>query len=207
MKECGQAIPLQSRWCCYYDFTPTSQQGFPFIASHPSRTIKGKRASAANGSAHLIPQIALTTRPAKAIKAIYPQTADSAASPLNAALAVAAESCRFCFASQGMTAAASMSTTIPMGLERGSTCPSRAKTEVRATNAPRTKSKPPAIVAARCSSWSPRDGERNRQSTTAAESSSTALSPPKPRRAGLRAIHAAPNDAAASTVIQTSVSA
>ena len=41
----------------------------------------------------------------------------------------------------------------------------------------------------------------------AAERSSTALSPPKPRRAGLRAIQAAPNDTTASTLIQTSVRA
>jgi berberine-like enzyme len=36
-------------------FTPTSQQGLPFIASRPSRTIKGKRAKPATGSAHLTP--------------------------------------------------------------------------------------------------------------------------------------------------------
>jgi imidazolonepropionase-like amidohydrolase len=40
--------------------------------------------------------------------------------------------------------------------------------------------------------------------TTAAEKSSTALSPPKPRSAGLRAIQAAPNDTTAPTLIQTS---
>jgi len=44
-----------------------SQHGLPFIASHPSRTIKGNRTSAATGSAHLTPQIALMTSPAKAI--------------------------------------------------------------------------------------------------------------------------------------------
>jgi serine/threonine protein kinase len=52
-----------------YVFTPTSQQGLPFIASHPSRTIKGKRAKPATGSAHLTPQISLTARPTKAINA------------------------------------------------------------------------------------------------------------------------------------------
>jgi hypothetical protein len=39
----------------------------------------------------------------------------------------------------------------------------------------------------------------------AAERSSTALSPPKPRSTELRAIQAAPNDTTASTLIQTSV--
>src|ERR1700687_547492 len=51
--------------------------GSPFIASHPSRTIRGKRVNAAIGSAHVTLQIALMTNPAKAINARYPQTEDS----------------------------------------------------------------------------------------------------------------------------------
>jgi hypothetical protein len=47
----------------------TSQHGLPFIASHPSCKINGKRPNAASGSAHLTPQIALTASPAKAIRA------------------------------------------------------------------------------------------------------------------------------------------
>ncbi len=46
-----------------------SQHGLPFIASHPSCTISGNRTKAATGSAQLTLQIALTTRPAKAIRA------------------------------------------------------------------------------------------------------------------------------------------
>jgi hypothetical protein len=46
-----------------------SQHGSPFIASHASRKIRGKRAIAAMGSAHVTLQIALATNPAKAIKA------------------------------------------------------------------------------------------------------------------------------------------
>src|SRR6516162_8593618 len=84
-------------------------------------------------------------------------------------------------------------------------CPNSARTAAKATNAARTKSKPPAILAARCSACSPRDDGWKRQSTTAAERSSTALSPPKPRSDGLRAAQAAPNDTTASTLIQASV--
>src|SRR5712692_7705597 len=45
------------------------QQGFPLLAFHPSRKISGSNAKAATGSAQLAFQTALTTRPAKAIKA------------------------------------------------------------------------------------------------------------------------------------------
>jgi hypothetical protein len=45
------------------------QQDLPFLASHPSRTISGNNANEATGSAQLTFQTALTTRPAKAIKA------------------------------------------------------------------------------------------------------------------------------------------
>ena len=47
----------------------TTQHGLPFIASHPSCTIKGNRDSAVTGSAQPTFQIALTARPARAIKA------------------------------------------------------------------------------------------------------------------------------------------
>ena len=177
-------------------FTHALQQGLPFIACKPSCAIKGIRASAARGSAQVTLQIALTARPAKAIKARYPQTADSAASARNAALAVAAESCRFCLASVGIKTAARINRPIPIGLGLASMCPSSVRTETRATNATRTKSKPPAILAARSSSWPSSDGKSKRCNTTAAERSSTALSPPKPRSAGLRAAHAAPNESA-----------
>jgi hypothetical protein len=46
------------------------------------------------------------------------------------------------------------------------------------------------------------DIDRKRQKTTAAESSSIALSPPKASRAGLRDVQAAPSETAASTLIQ-----
>lgn len=46
---------------------------------------------------------------------------------------------------------------------------------------------------------------RNLHKTTRAESSSMALSPPNARSAGLRALHAADNETAASTLIQAIV--
>src|ERR1700740_1762013 len=114
-------------------------QGLPLLASHPSLAISGNNARAATGSAQLTFQIAFTARPAKAINARYPQTADSAASALNAVLPVTVESCRFCAASQGMIAAARMSNTTPKRLGRASTCPSSVRTEASATNTARTK--------------------------------------------------------------------
>src|SRR4029077_6148488 len=47
--------------------------------------------------------------------------------------------------------------------------------------------------------------KRKRQSTTAAESSSIKLSPPKANSAGLCEVQAVPRETRASTVIQTSV--
>ena len=48
------------------------------------------------GSAQVTPQKAFATRPARAMMDKYPQSADSAASALSAALAVNADSWRFC---------------------------------------------------------------------------------------------------------------
>ena len=165
----------------------SSQQehGLPFIASHPSRTIRGNSTNAATASAQLTFQTALMARPAKAINARYPHTADSAASALNAALPVATKSSLFCFASQGITTAARMSITIPTGLGRTSLYLSSVAAEAKATNAASAKSRPPAILAACCSSRSPLDCEKKRHNTTVAESISTALSPPKASSAGL----------------------
>ena len=182
------------------------QQGLPFHASHPSRMMSGNNASAATGSAQLTLQTAFTARPAKAIKARYPQTADSAASARNAALPVVIESCRFCAASQGMIIAASPSTAIPIRLGWASTCPNNVRTEVVTTNAASTNSNPPAILPARSSACSRCDDALKCRNTTAAERSSTALSPPKARSARLRAVQAAPNETPASTLIQRIVS-
>ncbi len=66
-------------------------------------------------------------------------------------------------------------------------------------------SRVPAIRAAYLSVSSGLEFERKRQKTTVAESSSMALSPPKPRRAGLRALHAAKSETAASTSIHAIV--
>ncbi|MFZ1916183.1 MAG: hypothetical protein WAU58_01325 [Terriglobales bacterium] len=46
---------------------------------------------------------------------------------------------------------------------------------------------------------------RKRHSTADADINSTALSPPKAAKAGLRAVHAAQSDKAASTLIQAIV--
>jgi len=64
---------------------------------------------AATGSVHFTCQIALIASPAKAISERQAHSADRAASALNAALPVAPDSCRFSFASHGMTAAATAS--------------------------------------------------------------------------------------------------
>jgi hypothetical protein len=55
------------------------------LASLPRKT-RGMRHSAATGSAHVIPQKAFTTRPARAMIDKYPQSTDSAASALKAAV-------------------------------------------------------------------------------------------------------------------------
>jgi hypothetical protein len=91
---------------------------------------------------------------------------------------------------------------IPAGLGWGSGYPTRASVETVTTEAATTKSKPPAIWAAILSARAASDFERNRQRTISAESSSIALSPPNPRRAGLRAAQAAASAIAASAVIQ-----
>jgi hypothetical protein len=57
--------------------------------------MKGMRHKAATGSAHFIPKAALTDSPARAIQAMQPQTADSAASALNAALEAVTDNFRF----------------------------------------------------------------------------------------------------------------
>src|SRR5438067_10434649 len=75
------------------------------------------------------------------------------------------------------------------------------------TKAATTESKPPATRAANFSASAESDLERNRQRTMIAENSSIALTPPNPRRAGLRAAQAAPSATTASTVIQAIVNA
>ena len=75
--------------------------------------------------------------------------------------------------------------------------PTRFKTEVSTTSPASVKSNAPAIRAA-CASLK---ANRKRQKTTAAESSSTKLSPPKARRAGLWELQAVPRESAASSVI------
>src|SRR5260370_32150304 len=66
-------------------------------------------------------------------------------------------------------------------------------------------SRTPPMRAAYLSASSGLEFERKRQKTTVAESSSIALSPPNPRRAGLLALHAARSETAASTTIQAIV--
>ena len=83
--------------------------------------------------------------------------------------------------------------------------PSRLVTKVTATKAARANNKAPATRAARLSASPCAAVARNLHSTTTAEKSSMALSPPKASRAGLRARHAAKRDTAASTLIQTIV--
>src|SRR6202158_82675 len=73
------------------------------------------------------------------------------------------------------------------------------------TKAATKKSKPPATRAANFSASAESDLERNRQRTMIAENSSMALSPPNPRREGLRAVQAAASATMASTVIQAIV--
>lgn len=75
------------------------------------------------------------------------------------------------------------------------------KIEVSTTKLANAKSRPPAIRAARASP----SVKRKRQKTTAAESSSIKLSPPKANIPGLREVQAVPRETMASTLIQISV--
>src|SRR5580704_9063338 len=100
--------------------------------------------------------------------------------------------------------AALSKTAIPKSLGLGSPYPSRDITEANTTYTASTTSRPPAICAARCSACSDAS-VRKRHSTIAADINSTALSPPKAAKAGLRAVHAAHSDKAASTLIQAIV--
>ncbi len=170
-------------------------------ASHPSLTMSGTRAKAATGSAHDLCQMTLMLKPARAIHAIYAQREDWAASAFRAALEVMAADCRFWLASQGIATAAANKIPIPTRLRCASRYPRKFRTEVSITSPANAKRKTPAIRAARASlSWN-----RKRQNTTAAESSSIKLSPPKAMRAGLCELQAAPSETTASTVIQTMV--
>jgi hypothetical protein len=174
------------------------------MASHPSFTTNGTRINAATGSASDFPRIALATNPASPIHERYPQREDCAAS----AFRDGAESCvarfRFCLASQGIPKPATINRPMPTKLGRGLSYPRNASDEVTRTNAATKNSKAPATRAAvfstRMDSRSVLD--RNRHRTTVAESSSMALSPPKARSAGLRAVQAEERATMASTVIQ-----
>src|SRR5260370_2625765 len=129
------------------------------------------------------------------------QREDWAASAFRAALAVIAASCRFRLASQGIATAAVNKIPIPTRLRSASRYLRKFKTEVSTTSTARAKSRTPAIRAARASLGV----NRKRQNTTAAESSSIKLSPPKASRAGLCEVQAVPSETTASTVIQTMV--
>jgi len=118
---------------------------------------------------------------------------------LRAALDVRPASFRFWLASHGIRIAASTSS--------ASQYPRRDRTETKTTYAATAKSRPPAIRAARFSVSEGLEVDRKRRKTTAAESSSFALSPPKAGRAGLRDAHAATSETAASTLIQIIVNA
>jgi len=160
---------------------------------------------AAAGSAHRTCQIALRTNPSRAIRERYPHSADSAASVLRAALAVAADSRRFSLASTGINTAAAIRIAIPRRVGLGSPYPSNVMTEVATTHAARRKSSTPAIRAACCSACSGAALARNRERTTTADASSMALSPPNATSAGLCARHAAKRDTAASALIHATV--
>src|SRR5580692_7794971 len=157
------------------------------MASQASRKMSGVRAKAATASAQDLPQIAFATKPASAIQAMYPQRADSTASAFNAALEVTAASFRFSLASQGIATAAAAKIVIPRRLRCASRYPNRFRAEVNTTNAARITSNTPARRAARVSF----SVNRKRQKTTAAESSSIKLSPPKANSAGLCDLQAA----------------
>src|SRR6266446_8172041 len=152
--------------------------------------MRGVRARAAIGSAHGLFQMAFTTSPTRAIQAMYPQRADSAASDFKAALEVTTANFRFRLASQGIITAAASRIPIPTRLRWASRYPKKVKIEVTTTKPASAKSKPPAIRAA-CVSPS---AKRKRQNTTAAESSSIKLSPPKASNAGLCEVQAVPRD-------------
>jgi len=94
---------------------------------------------------------------------------------------------------------------IPRSVGLGSLYPSRLVTEIIATYAASTNNKAPATRAARLSASSCLAVARNLHSTTTAEKSSMALSPPKASSEGLLARHAAKRDTAASTLIQAIV--
>ena len=88
-------------------FRSSTPSASPRKASQPSRTMKGTKQSAATGSAHLhTARSRLLPIPPKRSAERYPQSADSAASPLSAALPVTAANRRFSFASHGMNIAA-----------------------------------------------------------------------------------------------------
>jgi pimeloyl-ACP methyl ester carboxylesterase len=112
-------------------------------------------------------------------------------SALNAALPVAPDSRRFPFASHGMMTAAATRIAIPRNVGLGSLYPSRLVTEVTATKAASANSRAPTTRAACLSACSWVALARNLHSTTTAEKSSMALSPPKASRTGLRARQAA----------------
>ena len=176
------------------------------MASHPSLTMNGTRITAAIGSAHDFPKT-LASNPASEIHDRYPQSEDCAASAFREAVESCVARFRFSRASQGIPKAATINRPIPTKLGRGWSYPRNASNEVIRTNAATEKSKAPAtraaIVSARMDSGCVLD--RNRHRTTIAESSSMALSPPKPRSAGLRAVQADARAMMASAVIQTIV--
>jgi hypothetical protein len=120
--------PLQRVLCAEGLAVRCQQQsrGLPLRACQPSLITSGIRHRAARGSAQVIPQKACATRPARAMIDKYPQSADSTASALSAALAVKADSRCFCYASSGIPTAATINTTIPRTLGLTSPCPSSA---------------------------------------------------------------------------------
>ena len=97
----------------------------------------------------------------------------------------------FRFASHGIPKPATTKTTIPTRVRWGSRHLRRDNPALPVTKMARTKTKAPAARAASFSVPAEFGLERNRQRTTIAERSSTALSPPNPKRAGLCAFQAA----------------
>jgi hypothetical protein len=118
---------------------------------------------------------------------------------------VVADRRRFSWASHGIRTAAATRTAIPRNVGLGSLYPSRLVIEVTARKAASANNKAPATRAARLSASPCASLARNLHSTTTAEKSSMALSPPNASRAGLRARQAAKRDTTASTLIHAIV--
>src|SRR5260370_14043084 len=169
-------------------------------ASHPSRTMRGVRPRAAIESAGLFPDgVHWESRKSNPRHV----TTEGRFRSIGLQSCAGRYDCqlRFRLASQGIITAAASKIPIPTRLRCASRYPIKFKIEVSTTKPANAKSKPPAIRAARASA----SVKRKRQNTTAAESNSIKLSPPKANSAGLCEVQAVPREMMASILIQMSV--